>query len=81
MLSVDGSCKFNHTCNHWVSSGKFAQCKQNHMGINCTNPLACKEAMSRSEPVGPRAVAAWGWGTISTLAACRYTVPVGSSQW
>ena len=45
MLSVDGSCKFNHTCNHWISSGKFAQCKQNHMGINCTNPLACKEAI------------------------------------
>ena len=39
------ACKFNHTCNHWISSGKFAQCKQNHMGINCTNPLACKEAI------------------------------------
>ena len=43
MLTVDGACKFNHTCNHWVSSGKFAQCKQNHPGISCTNPLACKE--------------------------------------
>ena len=43
MLTVDGACKFNHTCNHWISSGKFAQCKQNHPGINCTNPLACKE--------------------------------------
>ena len=43
MLTVDGACKFNHTCNHWISSGKFAQCKQNHAGINCTNPLACKE--------------------------------------
>ena len=45
LLTISGACKFNHTCNHWISSGKFAQCKQNHMGINCTNPLACKEAV------------------------------------
>jgi len=45
LLTIAGTCKFNHTCNHWISSGKFAQCKQNHMGINCTNPLACKEAV------------------------------------
>ena len=45
LLSLDGTCKFNDVCNHWVSSasGKYAQCKQNHMAINCNNPLACAE--------------------------------------
>jgi hypothetical protein len=43
MLTLDGTCKFNHVCNHWVNSGKYAQCKLNHMGKDCTNPLACKE--------------------------------------
>jgi hypothetical protein len=46
-LLSDGTCKFNHVCNHWVSNkGKYGQClnsegTQNHVRDNCDNTHKC----------------------------------------
>ena len=49
-LLPDGSCKFNHVCNKWVSDkGKNGRClctagTPNHPRFKCDNPNKCAEA-------------------------------------
>jgi hypothetical protein len=41
-LLPDGTCKFNHTCNHWVSDkGPKGRCEGSHPQSKCDNPNKC----------------------------------------
>ena len=41
-LLTDGTCKFNHICNHWVSDrGPKGRCGGNHPQAKCDNPNKC----------------------------------------
>jgi hypothetical protein len=50
-LFQDGTCKFNHICNKWVSDkGKGGKClctagSPNHPRFKCDNPNRCNEAL------------------------------------
>jgi hypothetical protein len=38
-LFKDGTCKFRHVCNHWVTGkGAGGMCEGNHTKYSCTNP-------------------------------------------
>lgn len=47
-LKPDGTCKFCHVCDHWVSDkGKKGRClDKNHCRSECTNPNRCDEPIS-----------------------------------
>ena len=52
-LKPDGTCKFNHVCDHWVTNkGKKGRClceagAPGHSRLQCDNPHRCNEAQSQ----------------------------------
>ena len=48
MLHPDGTCKFNHRCNKWVSNkGKDGRCLSTSHGCHaCDNPHGCDERVT-----------------------------------
>ena len=46
-LNANGSCKFLHACDHWVSDkGPRGQCGGNHPRTKCNNPNKCDEPVA-----------------------------------
>lgn len=47
-LTSDGTCRFRHLCNHWVTDkGPSGRCLDpKHGWHNCTNPNKCSEALA-----------------------------------
>ena len=42
LLFADGTCRFNHACNHFVTDkGPRGQCLGSHRWIECDNPNKC----------------------------------------
>ena len=47
LLCGDGTCRFNHVCNHFVSDkGPRGQCRGAHRAPNCDNPNKCDTPVS-----------------------------------
>ena len=50
-LFADGTCKFDHVCDHWVNNkGKAGQCRNSagtpgHSRATCDNPHGCDNAL------------------------------------
>ena len=44
MLTSDGTCKYKHVCNKWISSGgPWGRCGGDHKASKCTHPDKCDE--------------------------------------
>ena len=47
LLFGDGTCRFNHVCNHFVSDkGPKGQCRGAHRALQCDNPNKCDAPVS-----------------------------------
>ena len=46
-LTADGTCRFRHICNHWVSDeGPSGRCmREGCAWYKCTNPAKCNKAL------------------------------------
>ena len=44
MLNADGTCKYNHVCNKWISpGGPWGRCGGGHKASKCDHPDKCDE--------------------------------------